>query len=142
MSDVFSAEFRSEVMRRVRRTGTHEETLLYRALREIGERPRRNVSRLPGKPDLVFGDCQLAVFVDGDFWHGRAWFRDGAAPTTNRRFWIERFETNRRRDRRVDRKLRALGWRVSRLWGTDVRRDPSKAAARVLKRLVRLRELE
>jgi DNA mismatch endonuclease (patch repair protein) len=91
-----------------------------------------------GKPDVSFPDARLAVFVDGDFWHGRDWFENGVAPATNPDFWIAKFERNRRRDRIVDRELRGSGWSVLRLWGSDVRKDSAAAAARVRSRLRRL----
>jgi DNA mismatch endonuclease (patch repair protein) len=80
----------------------------------------------------------LAVFVDGDFWHGRAWFERGEAPATNSEFWIRKFEINYRRDRAVDRQLRKDGWSVLRLWGSEVRKAPNNAVSRVRARLRRL----
>ena len=142
MSDVFSREFRSEVMRRVRRQGTLDEDLLFAALVDAGVHVTRNDPELPGTPDLVAGGHKLAIFVDGDFWHGRAWFERGAAPRSNRDFWIERFKSNRRRDRRVDRQLRKLGWSVIRVWGSDVRRDAARVARRIAGHVKRLTTLE
>ena len=137
MTDVFSATFRSEIMKRVRREGTTDENLLYAALKRLKLRLRRNVKILPGKPDLVVRGSRLSIFVDGDFWHGREWFERRRAPKTNRKFWIRRFESNKRRDSRVDRQLRRLGWSVMRVWGTAVRRDVDKVAERILRRVSR-----
>jgi DNA mismatch endonuclease (patch repair protein) len=75
------------------------------------------------------------VFVDGDFWHGRAWFRNAVAPATNADFWIGKFERNRRRDRLVNRELKRRGWSVLRLWASDVRKRPVASAGRVRARL-------
>src|SRR5262249_48120246 len=94
-----------------------------------------------GKPDFVFRRAKLAVFVDGDFWHGRAWFEKGEAPGTNAEFWICKFQRNRRRDRLVNRHLRRNGWTVLRLWASDVRNDPQRSASRVEQRLRTLRVL-
>lgn len=137
MADVFTPEFRSELMKRVRRERTLDEDLLYAALLEVGATLERNARDLPGSPDLAVRDCKLAIFVDGDFWHGRAYFERGAAPKTNTEFWITRFRSNRRRDRRVDRELRADGWSVARVWGSDVRKDARKVARRLARRLKR-----
>jgi DNA mismatch endonuclease Vsr len=128
-------------MKRVRRERTVEEDLLYSAMRHHDLVLKRNDKRLPGKPDLLVANCRLAIFVDGDYWHGRAWFERGAAPRSNRSFWIARFESNRRRDRRVDRQLRKLGWCISRVWGSDIRRDPEQVAARLARRITRLRQV-
>lgn len=138
MTDVFSPKFRSELMKRVRRERTTDERLLYAALKRSKLSLRRNVKDLPGKPDFIVEDCRLSIFVDGDFWHGRQWFEDRRAPKTNRVFWINRFESNRRRDLRVDRQLRRLGWRVMRVWGSDIRKDVDKVARRILRRILRL----
>ena len=93
---------------------------------------RRNYP-LPGKPDLVFRGERVAVFLDGCFWHKcPQCFRQ---PTSNTEYWVPKIEGNVRRDRRVDRELRARGWRVLRVWEHSLR-EPEKVAAR-LKRALR-----
>jgi len=74
---------------------------------------RRN-SRLFGRPDFVFPKIKLAVFIDGDFWHGHP--TRSRIPATRREFWLEKIGRNRARDRLVTRTLRARGWRVLRIW--------------------------
>jgi DNA mismatch endonuclease (patch repair protein) len=128
-------------MQAVRTAQTEPEKLLALALKAIGIRFRRNDNRVFGKPDFSFATARLAVFVDGDFWHGRAWFENGAAPATNEGFWIGKFERNRQRDCLVDRELRATGWSVLRLWASDIRRSPAAGAAKVRGRLRRLARL-
>jgi DNA mismatch endonuclease Vsr len=125
-------------MRTVRTRGTEPEKILAIALTESGLRFSRNDGRVFGKPDLCFTALRLAVFVDGDFWHGRAWFEHRVSPATNPEFWVRKFEINRKRDKTVDRELRRNRWSVLRLWGSDVRRDPIEAARRVQSRLTRL----
>lgn len=126
-------------MRAVRTAETEPEQALAVALKALRLRFRRNDPRVFGKPDFVFRPDRLAVFVDGDFWHGRAWFEDGAAPATNPEFWIGKFERNRRRDRVVDRELRRSGWSVLRFWASEVRRAPAASAEKVRVRLRRRR---
>ncbi len=138
MADVFDKETRSRVMRTVRTAKTEPENRLDTALRALSLRFCRNNPRILGTPDFTFLKARLAVFVDGDFWHGRAWSRDGVAPATNSKFWIQKFEGNRRRDRLVDRELRGEGWSVLRLWGSDVAKDAKASAQRVRTRLRRL----
>ena len=132
--DFLTPAQRSERMKRVRRSATTEEQILFEAIASLGFKPARNERSLPGCPDIVFHEHRLAVFVDGDFWHGREWFSSGRAPKGNRAFWVSRFESNRRRDRRCDRALRRMGWRVSRVWGSAVRRTPLAIAARLVRR--------
>lgn len=128
-------------MRTVRTAGTEPEERLAVALKALGLRFRRNDVHLFGTPDFAFRQARLAVFVDGDFWHGRAWFEDGAAPATNPDFWIGKFERNRKRDRLVARELRRRGWSVLRLWASAVRKDAIASAGRVRARLRRVTRL-
>ena len=82
--------------------------------RELGISGWRRHQKLPGKPDFVFQKLKVAVFVDGCFWHGCP--RCYRAPQTRSEFWRAKVETNRRRDRRVGRQLRKMGWSVLRFW--------------------------
>jgi DNA mismatch endonuclease (patch repair protein) len=138
MADMFDKKTRSRIMQSVRTAQTEPEERLAVALKALSLRCRRNDVRIFGTPDFVFRQPRLAVFVDGDFWHGRSWFQDGVAPATNADFWIGKFERNRRRDCLVNRELRRCGWSVLRLWGSDVRKDPVASARRVRARLRRL----
>ena len=138
MADVFDPAKRSQIMRRVRTSRTEPEKRLAKALLGLGLRFRRNDAGVAGKPDISFRKARLAVFVDGDFWHGRAWFESGTAPATNASFWISKFERNRARDRIVDAQLRSAGYSVMRIWGSDIRTVADQAAQRVRARLRRL----
>ncbi len=133
---MFDKETRSRIMRAVRTAETEPEQRLAVALRALGLRFKRNDAKIFGKPDFAFRQVRLAVFVDGDFWHGRAWFRDAVAPATNADFWIGKFERNRRRDRLVNRELKRRGWSVLRLWASDVRKRPVASAGRIRARLL------
>ena len=99
----------------------------------MGLRYRLYAKELPGKPDIVFRRKRLAVFVDGDFWHGRDWEarRRKLATGHNADYWLAKIRYNRERDRRNTQQLEAAGWRVMRLWETDVKRAPQEAAAAV-----------
>jgi DNA mismatch endonuclease (patch repair protein) len=90
------------------------ELRLVALLRAHGLSGWRRGSRLPGRPDFVFPRVRLAVFVDGCFWHGCP--RHVTWPRQNAGFWREKITGNRARDRRVNRTLRARGWRVLRIW--------------------------
>ena|SRR6185295_3714521 len=138
MADMFDKATRSRIMKSVRVAATEPEECLAVALRGLGLRFRRNDRFVFGKPDFAFRSVRLAVFVDGDFWHGRAWFEKREAPATNPDFWIGKFERNAARDRLVASELRRNGWSVLRLWGSDVRREALVAARRVRDRLRRL----
>lgn len=119
---------------------TRPEVLLRQALWRIGLRYRVDVGSLPGRPDVVVPAARLAVFCDGDFWHGRD-LRSRLkklASGHNARYWVSKIKGNVDRDRRVDRLLNDSGWEVLRLWERDVLADPEYAARAVL-RVVRSR---
>lgn len=128
--DHFSVAERSALMGRIRGKDTGPERLLFRLLRERKTYFARHVSALPGKPDVVFRRCRLAVFVDGEFWHGRNYdlWKEGLSS-----FWRTKIENNMERDRRVDSELTALGWMVIRFWGKDLQRNPEEIICNVLK---------
>jgi DNA mismatch endonuclease, patch repair protein len=116
-----------------RRQNTIPEVLLRQALRVLGFRYRSNAKRLPGCPDLVLVDHRVAVFCDGDFWHGRSWTQRKAklAAGWNADYWVAKIQRNRQRDRSVNRALRQVGWRVVRVWETDIRRDADRVARKI-----------
>ena len=121
--------------------GTAAELVLRRRLWSLGLRYRLHAKDLPGKPDIVFRRQRLAVFVDGDFWHGRNWEQRRASLEKghNAPYWIDKIAYNIERDRRNDALLEQAGWRVLRLWETAVKKRPLAAADRVVDAL---RDLE
>ena len=127
------ASSRAKKMNRAQDTA-HERTLR-KLLWQGGLRYRKNVKALPGKPDIVFTTDRVAIFCDGDFWHGRHWqqlsrkLRNGANPS----YWLHKIEANRQRDRRTDESLRKAGWTVLRFWETDILGDPERVAVEIAK---------
>ena len=120
-----------------RARNTKCESLLGGALRRLGLEFRRNVRSLPGKPDIVFPRERLAIFCDGDFWHGRHWHRRRArlAHGSNADYWIAKITANIARDRRQRAALRKGGWRVTRIWETEILKDPERVARRIVEAL-------
>ena len=116
------------------KTGTRAEVLLARALSARGVRFRKNVAELPGKPDLVHTRAGVAVFCDGDFWHGRN-LRSRLRKLGrghNSAYWMLKIETNVRRDKAVRARLRRAGWLPIRCWETDVLADPRCVANKIV----------
>lgn len=128
-----ASDLSSWIKQRNRKTGTKAELALRHAVWRRGLRYRLNRRDLPGTPDLVFASRQVVVFVDGDFWHGRHWDKrkERLGSGNNGAYWVSKITYNRDRDRRNDARLAELGWRVLRLWETDVLRDPEAAAGLV-----------
>lgn len=120
-----------------RKTNSQAELLLRRQLWSAGFRYRLFAPELPGRPDIVFRKARVAIFCDGDFWHGRNWpsRRKKLGQGANSEYWVLKIETNRVRDRRQTRQLRSQGWVVLRYWETDIRRD-AKAIASLIGRVV------
>jgi len=115
VSDLFSKKVRSYVMSRVRSAGNERtELALARFFRKHKYNGWRRHQKLFGKPDFVFREVRLAVFVDGCFWHGCP--RHGTLPASNAGFWRQKLSRNRARDRLVISKLRSKGWTVLRIW--------------------------
>lgn len=127
--DPLTPSERSYCMSKVRSKDTDLEVAVRCALHRQGYRFRKHVDSLPGKPDIVFPTERVAVYVDGDFWHGYR-FPEWAPSVTP--FWQEKIAKNRQRDQRNFRKLRRWGWRVIRLWQHDVERDLPGCIRRVV----------
>ena len=127
MVDSFTPKRRSEIMARIRSSGNRTTELrLVRIMRRYKVTGWRRGSRLPGKPDFVFPRSQVAVFVDGDFWHGNP--RRSRLPKSNSDYWREKIRSNRARDRKINRALKELGWRVVRIWESSLRDEEAVAA--------------
>ncbi|MBR0836504.1 DNA mismatch endonuclease Vsr [Bradyrhizobium manausense] len=133
MPDVFSKAKRSEIMSKVRGRGNlATEVRLMEIFRRFKLQGWKRNQKLFGKPDFVFYDARLAVFVDGCFWHGCKIHR--SIPKSNRAFWSNKIVGNVRRDAAVRRTLNAGGWSVLRIWQHDLR-NPDKVGKRVSRTL-------
>lgn len=126
--DFLSPETRSAVMSRIKGRDTGPELALAEALAALGIAWEGHARDLPGRPDFVLRDDQIAVFVDGDFWHGWRFpqWRDKLSEK-----WEAKIEANRRRDQRNHRRLRRMGWTVVRIWEHQVETDAAACAKRV-----------
>lgn len=134
MTDVFTPEKRSAVMRRVKSTDTSPEMTVRRLLTRMGVRYRLHRKDLPGKPDIVMPGRKLAIFVHGCFWHGHDCARGARIPKANRPYWEAKIGRNRLRDIDHRAALEAMGWRVVTLWECDLK-DEAKLE-RELKRVL------
>lgn len=110
-------------MSKVKLKGGKAETAFAKALWHRGYRYRRNDKRLPGSPDIAVLKHRIAIFVDGEFWHGKDWPTRKKRLNRNREYWIEKIEENLVRDQRNDRQLLQLGWTPVHFWEKDVLRQ-------------------
>lgn len=115
-------------MRRVRSVETAPEIEFRKALRRTGLRFKTYPLNLPGKPDIVLPSRHLAIFIDGNFWHGGQWSRrklaaleDQFQRTRSREYWLSKIRRNMQRDCSVTASLLSKGWTVLRFWESQVR---------------------
>jgi DNA mismatch endonuclease (patch repair protein) len=114
--DFLTKKKRSELMSRVRATGTKPELTVQRVVRGLGYRFRTYDRSLPGRPDLVFPSIRKVILVHGCFWHRHRACRKATMPKTRVAFWRSKFERNKHRDRIKLGELRRLGWRALTVW--------------------------
>jgi len=129
MPDNLTPEQRSFCMSRIKGKDTGLEMRVRSALHRRGLRFRKHVKDLPGKPDVVFRKARVAVFVDGDFWHG---YRFPSWEDKVSDFWKKKINRNRERDAANHRKLRQMEWTVIRLWQHEVEEDFDACIDRIL----------
>jgi len=111
---------RSYTMSRIKNKDTSIEVALRKALWKAGIRYRKNYKKLPGTLDIAITKYQIAIFCDGEFWHGKDWENSKSKIYSNRDFWIEKIERNIDRDNDVNRKICWNGWTVIRFWGNEI----------------------
>ena len=128
MTDVFTPQKRSSVMRRVKGSDTAPEMKVRRLLRRMGVGYRLHRKDLPGKPDVVMAGRRLAIFVHGCFWHGHDCTRGARVPKANRDYWQAKVGRNRARDGEHRAALKARGWRVLTLWECELKDDAALEA--------------
>jgi len=128
MTDVFSPQKRSSVMRRVKGKDTAPELTVRRLLTKMGLRYRLHRADLPGKPDIVMPGRKLVIFVHGCFWHGHDCARGARVPKANRDYWVAKVGRNRARDATSRAALEAAGWRVETVWECELKDAPALEA--------------
>jgi DNA mismatch endonuclease (patch repair protein) len=130
MTDVYSPEKRSAVMRRVKSQDTTPELAVRKILRAAGIGYRLGGCGLPGRPDVVMQGRRVALFVHGCFWHGHDCARGSRKPKANADYWQAKIGRNRDRDARNETALTEAGWRIVTIWECEMKR-PDFAAGLV-----------
>ncbi len=122
MADIKSKEARSYNMSRIRGTNTKPEETVRKYLFSQGFRYRKNVSTLPGKPDIVLPKYKTVIFVNGCFWHKHEGCKYFVWPRTNTEFWQNKISHNVEHDRKVYSLLRQSGWKVVIVWECELKK--------------------
>jgi DNA mismatch endonuclease (patch repair protein) len=125
MADVLTTEQRRNNMQHIRSKDTKIEVLLRKALWNKGYRYRKNYDKLPGHPDIVITKYKIAIFCDGDFFHGKDWdvLRPKLEKSNNSEFWVSKISNNRVHADEINNKLLYEGWTVIRFWGSEIKND-------------------
>mgnify|MGYP003203708692 FL=1 len=124
MADVLTKEQRHKNMKNIRAKDTKIELILRRALWKKGYRYRKNYGRIPGSPDIVLTKYKIAIFCDGEFFHGKDWevLKSRLEKSNNSEFWINKISRNREHDDEINKRLLFEGWTVIRFWGDDIKK--------------------
>ncbi|CUO60385.1 Very short patch repair protein [Dorea longicatena] len=109
-------------MRHIKSKDTSIEVKLRKELWSRGYRYRKNVSNLPGKPDIVLTKYKIAIFCDSEFFHGKDWevLKPRLEKSNNADYWVKKISRNMERDNEINKKLLFMGWTVIRFWGKDI----------------------
>ncbi len=130
--DKLSKSQRRKNMQAVKSSGSKIEVILAKELWALGYRYRKNDKSVFGKPDLVMKKYHIAIFVDGEFWHGKDWKRRKNDHKTNQDFWFKKIERNIQRDKEVNSKLKKNGWKVLRFWGKDISKNLPNCTRKII----------
>ena len=133
--DNHTPEQRRRNMQAIKSKDTSIEMMLRKELWSRGLRYQKNVSSLPGKPDIVFKGRRVAIFCDSEFWHGYDWDNRKEAISTRREYWIPKIERNMERDREVDALLESSGYLVMRFWGKEIQKNCAGCADEIERQL-------
>ncbi len=123
--DNLKPEQRHKNMQHIKSKDTQIERILRKALWREGIRYRKNYDKLPGKPDIAITKYKIAIFCDGEFFHGKDWeqLQIKLKNSNNSDYWIKKIQRNINRDYEVEQAIRAKGWIVLRFWGKDIKHD-------------------
>jgi len=124
-------EQRHKCMSHIKSKDTSIETLLRKALWREGIRYRKNYKKLPGKPDIAITKYKIAIFCDGEFWHGKAWNEKKENFKTNRDYWVNKIERNINRDNKADNELEKMGWIIFRYWGKEIEKHLTECVSEI-----------
>lgn len=123
--DKLTPEQRKKNMRSIKGKDTSIEMILRKALWRKGYHYRKNYKNLPGTPDIALTKYKIAIFCDGEFFHGKDWeiLKPRLESGKNSDFWVTKISKNRERDEEINKKLLFMGWTVIRFWGMDIKKN-------------------
>lgn len=133
MAYVFNSDLETRKrMSKVHTVDGKDEVIIRKILWKNGIRYRKNYKELPGRPDIAITRYKIAVFIDGEFWHGYDWENYQKYIKSNRDYWIPKIEGNMKHDQEVNAQLEAMGWTVLRFWSKQVLKNPEYYAELIM----------
>lgn len=138
MADTVSKAVRSRIMSSVKQRHTKPEMIVRSLLHQLGYRFRLHRKDLPGSPDIVLPKFRTAIFVHGCFWHQHENCGKSRRPSSNQDYWNTKLDENITRDKRKEKELSKLGWRVATVWQCEIR--DVETLSKKLKKLLSLKE--
>lgn len=131
--DVLTKEQRRKNMQRIKGKNTSIEVKLCKALWQKGYHYRKNYKELPGSPDIVLTKYKIAIFCDGEFFHGKDWDKLKARLEKGEKgeYWIKKITRNMERDEEVNKQLIFRGWTVLRFWGDEIKKNTDECVKAV-----------
>ena len=133
MADTVSKKKRSEIMSKVKSKDSKIEVGFRRAIWKAGFRYSKNSTKYFGKPDLVLKKYKTVIFVDSCFWHGCK--RHCRLPATRKKYWTEKIERNKQRDKEVNRYYKKIGWKIIRIWEHEIKNKSGQTIKKIIKSL-------
>jgi len=140
--DNLTPEQRRKNMQAIKSSSTKAEVMLAKSLFAKGYRYRKNNKSVFGKPDITFKKIKLAIFVDGEFWHGKDWQKRKENIKTNREYWIPKIEKNISRDQIVNAELVKEGWTVLRFWAREIEKNTEFYSAQIEQKIKELKTIK
>jgi len=131
MTDTVSKKKRSEIMSKIRSKDSKIEIAFRKTLWSEGFRYSKNSSKYFGKPDLILKKYKIVIFLDSCFWHGCK--KHCRMPATNKKYWTEKIERNKQRDKEVNKYYKRLGWKIFRIWEHEIQKNFDKVTSRIIK---------
>lgn len=130
--DVHTPEQRRKNMKAIKAKDTKAEIVLRKELWNRGFRYRKNYKTIKGSPDIAFTKYKVAVFCDGEFWHGKDFDKGAINVDTNKEFWNQKILRNIERDKEVNKALESAGWTVLRFWNNDIIKNTELCINRII----------
>jgi len=128
--DVFTRKKRSEIMSKIRSKNTKAELLVFRELRKRKINFQKHYKKVAGSPDIALPRKKLAIFIDGSFWHGYKFKK--RKEKLPKKYWVNKIETNMKRDVRDRKILRKKGWKVLKVWEHEVIKSQQKIIGKII----------